>query len=192
MEILTCNGISSNGTREVTMPNDRVCVDFSVEDFVGVASVQYTIEWDESVIEFDALEPVVPAFPGTISTGTTFVNNGQLTFSWLSPNLPSGVTVPDGTLFYRLCFNAVGQLGEFSDISLTSAQTPVEVTDEGSREIGFSVPNPGFVKISDSFVDLEIEIDTACNDQNDGGLLIRPIAGIAPVSYTHLTLPTKA
>ncbi len=190
MDLKGCNGITSDGDRRLVAPGDRVCVDVSVNDFTDIVSVQYTLEWDESVLMFDGIDDPTPVFPGTISTGTTFVNDGQLTFSWISPNLPDGVTVPDGTVFYELCFIAIGQVGDFSDILFTSGQTPIEVSEEGDQKVGFSSQVTGFVKISTQAVDLEFEVDTACFAQNDGGFSIKPIAGTPPYSVTYRALTT--
>ena len=190
LDMIGCQGTKSDGSRELVAPGDRVCVEVSVNDFEDITGVQYTIEWDETVLQYDGIDDATPIFPGSISTGTPFVNDGQLTFSWISPNLPNGVTVADGTMFYRLCFTAIGQVGDFSDIIFSSAQTPIEVTNEDDERIGFSTTVSGFVKISNAAVDLEFEVDTACFAQNNGALTIRPISGTPPYTVTYRNITT--
>lgn len=192
MNLVGCQGIASNAGSDVVAPGDRVCVDVVVNDFVNIASVQYTIEWDETILQFDGIEATTPPVPGLDvigSFGTTFANDGQVTFSWNSPDFTNGTTLSDGSVFYRICFIAIGQVGDFSTIEFNSSLTPVQVANVGGDLIGLDLAAVGIVTITNSAIDLQFEVDTACHSASDGGLRIFPIGGTPPYDITYRLTP---
>ncbi len=192
VDLIGCDGIASNAGSDVVAPGDRVCVDVVVNDFVGISSVQYTIEWDETILQFDGVEATTPPVPGLDvngSFGTTFSNDGMITFSWNSPNFQTGTTLPDGTVFYRICFIALGQVGDFSTVEFNSELTPVQISNSNGDLIGMDLSAVGIVTITNSAIDLQFEVDTACHSASDGGLRIFPIGGTPPYDITYRLTP---
>ncbi|MFN7117046.1 MAG: gliding motility-associated C-terminal domain-containing protein [Saprospiraceae bacterium] len=106
------------------------CVDVKVKDFTDILSMDFSLQWDPQIIQFERVEGFgLPNF-GAGNFNTTQAPDGSLSVSWLvaqcSPTAV-GVTTPDGTTIFRLCFKALGQYGESSEIVLNTNQ-PIRVT----------------------------------------------------------------
>ncbi len=134
---------------------DLVCVDVSVSGFDDLRTMQFSLNWDPNVLQ---IQSVIPNdnIPGN-GIGRYGFNdppnlpNGVLTVSWdyFIPGEPP-VTLPDGTVFFQVCFQITGACESATSIQVTSDPTPVEVTNE--VQAGFSLPTafqPGSVIAGD-------------------------------------------
>ena len=76
-------------------PGEVACIDFTVENFVDIVSVQYTMQWDPAVLSFNSINNY--GLPGLnpANFGQTLIGNGQLTLSWLELTI-SPVNLNDG------------------------------------------------------------------------------------------------
>ncbi|MCB0641436.1 MAG: hypothetical protein KDC44_07335, partial [Phaeodactylibacter sp.] len=108
-----------------------VCVDFSANNFENVLTVQHTIEWDPLVLEFIEIIPSsnLPDLNPT-NFGTLLTAQGLITYSWLDPNAGSGVTLPDGTPHYTICFEVIGTAGSQSAVRFTETNTAYEISQD--------------------------------------------------------------
>lgn len=106
------------------------CVDVKVKDFTDILSMDFALQWDPQIIQFERVEGFgLPNF-GAGNFNTTQAANGTLSVSWLVAACSAnavGVTTPDGTTIFRLCFKALGEYGESSEIILDTNQ-PIRVT----------------------------------------------------------------
>lgn len=190
MDFFRCNGIKSYSTSNIVEPGNTVCVDIVVDDFDDIGGMQYTLQWDPTVLEFDRMEPATPAFPG-LDPANPLINfgdfraDGQMTLAWNSPNVSMGFTAPPGTVVYRVCFRAIGQLGEFSDIQINGSKTNMEVVNGSQVKIGLDNSTVGRISITNSAIDLQFVKDTACHLGNNGGLEIFPVGGTPPYQITY-------
>lgn len=140
-------------SQEITNPDEIVCVTITAEEFTDVESMQYSLRWDTSVIQFQSIEAINTSFPflSTSSISTRDAVEGVLTFAWFT-NSGNGISVEDDTRMYNVCFLAVGEPG---------SNSPVEFVDDPlDVEIGTS--NEG---------------SDACKLVNDGQVLIREQKG---------------
>jgi gliding motility-associated-like protein len=97
---------------------NRVCVPITVNDFDGIQVMQYAMHWDNTKLTYDCVRgttaPIIPTFnPPAAAPGT-------LLLQWEDPNLLSGVgvTKPDGTRIYEVCFNTIGAPGTQTNITI--------------------------------------------------------------------------
>ena len=137
-------------SKETANTTDFVCVDFTVEGFDGLRSAQFSVNWDESLLE------LVNVIPGddieNLSSGNFGTTNpGALSVSWsfLIPNEP-GYTAPDGTLFFQACFRVVAGCDETALITFGENPTPFEFTNDDQE--GFNLffnPTEGEVATGD-------------------------------------------
>ena len=130
-----------SGSGEV---GDQVCVDISVEDFIDMVSLQYSINYDPSILQYDG--PTGFNLPGLNASNIGNPSAGNVTFSWLSDDVVNGTTVPDDQVIFSLCFDLIGSAGEISDLDFSGSPTPIEGTD----------PN-GTVNVSGNDGEIEIE-----------------------------------
>ena len=121
------------------LPGDNFCVDVSTDLFDCVVSAQFSMHFDPTVLQFTEVDNL--NLPGLVSAqfGTVAAANGTVTFSWLDPDV-AGVTVPNGTVIFSVCFNVVGDLGDSSPFTFDNNPTVIEITDCNPTN-----PNPDFV-----------------------------------------------
>lgn len=131
-------GLAFIGSQETAAPGDTVCVDVSVQDFDCIVSAQFSMHYNKNILQFINVTgfglPDLSA--ANFSSGTA----GTITFSWFDQTT-NGVSLPDSTVIFQLCFKAVGADGSSSDISFDGTPTVIEVTDCQSQEL-----TPSFVK----------------------------------------------
>ncbi len=101
-----------------------VCVDVSVANFTDITAMNYSLNWDAAVLEFDEIRNINLAGLTQSSFGTTATANGQLSVNWANS---SGATAPDGNI-YQACFNLIGAAGTSSTVAIASTPTPINVT----------------------------------------------------------------
>ena len=108
---------------EVTLQDEQVCVDVSVNNFNDILSFQYSMAWDPTVLAYesvglsDNLENFTSANFGEIE-----VQNGVLSVSWYDIETTTGVSLPDNSLIYSVCFTAIGEEGSSSPFVLQIAR----------------------------------------------------------------------
>jgi gliding motility-associated-like protein len=125
---------------------ETICVDFTIENFTEIVSMQFTVNWVPQVLEFVSATGVnLPSFGG--SNINLLPSGSQMTLSWAPPLNP--VTLPDGTVFLQMCFNVVGTCGQMSTLEISSNPTPVEITNSAAPGINVGVLyGEGIVNVS--------------------------------------------
>lgn len=120
-------------TINVTIPNmpyqqgDIVCASFCVADFDSITSMEFTINFDPTVLAWDS------TLPGPLDDLTTFnfptfgVDNGFIPFAWFE-SAATGVNLADGTCIFDVCFEVVGNPGDCSDIFIDGSPTAINVS----------------------------------------------------------------
>lgn len=136
-------------SQEAPNQGDNFCMDMTVDDFTNILSFEFSISFDPSTLDFDQ----VTNFNLTGLSGASFdlsqADNGIITVSWegeaCSPT-STGITLPDGTVIFSLCFDAIGGYGTTASVDITNDPVPIRVTRNNScpANIGL-IPIPGFV-----------------------------------------------
>ena len=111
--------------------NTEVCVDLSADNFTDVISAQFTISYDETVLDYDHAEnfslPLPPnSGPDVVESFFGDLPDGELTFSW---NSNAGYTAANGQTLFSICFNLIGGANDISSIQVTSDATPIEIAN---------------------------------------------------------------
>lgn len=128
----------------------------SVADFDSLVSMQFSINWDPTVIEFLEQESVDL---NSIAVGESEAGIGNLRFSWFDPQgIPQ--TLDDGDQILLLRFQAVGELGTFSPVEITGDPLEIQVRKE-SEDGGAFTPvalqvDQGSVQIGEQLI---VDID---------------------------------
>lgn len=119
------------------------CVDVKAAGFQEIVSWQYSIAWDDDVLAFSHLTNFnVPSL-----TASNFGNpqSDRVTSAWFDPSL-MGVTLPRGTALYSICFDAIGDAGDRTFISITDNPTDIEVTNADFETVHL-LPRKGRVRL---------------------------------------------
>ncbi len=98
-------------------PGDTVCIDITVTDFTNIAGGQFEIIWDSDVLDYIRVQN-----PGTpsINVNSDFNQSGPNALKFIPLNFPiSGITLPDGTVLFEICFRIVGLPGTNSVVGIS-------------------------------------------------------------------------
>ena len=102
-----------------------VCVPVTVNDFDGIASLQFSLAWDPAVLQFTAVQNFNIPDLNAGSFNTTLAANGQIAMAWFD-NTAQGVTIADGTTIFEMCFTVLGASGTASNITFSDTPTQRE------------------------------------------------------------------
>lgn len=138
------NGFVSIGTSPLKInigsangnTGETVCVDFKVEDFNDLISMQYYIFYDPTVLE---VTPNGVMKMGLGTTGDQYdvfhnVTYNMISTSWYNNDISVGRDLPDGTQILQVCFKIIGNCGQSGAIYISnnpnsSPPEPIEVID---------------------------------------------------------------
>ncbi|MBP7184325.1 MAG: gliding motility-associated C-terminal domain-containing protein [Saprospiraceae bacterium] len=159
----------------------NVCIPVQVSDFTGVNSVQFTMNWDPTIIQFTGVSDLFFPDMSITNFGTSMVNNGQITFSWFDSDF-SGESIPNGNAFFNLCFNVIGSLGEVSPV--TFYENPpmpfpdIEISDPTGVILNYITSN-GSITVGVS----DLVLSSCSTISNTGAITIQMNSGTAPYAY---------
>lgn len=134
---------------EVDCETGTVNIGFPVENFFDVIGVQFTIEWDETKLEFVSI--VEDNFDPDGTAGVGQVANGSFNFSWFDINNPTSFL--NGNEIIVLQFNILDQTpGNSYDINFVNTPTPYAVITQSSFPGNdlTALSEPGNVLITDN------------------------------------------
>jgi hypothetical protein len=109
-------------------PGQQVCLKLRAKGFENLLSNQYTVRWDPKVLQFKNLKDFILPGLGLQNFGKNRVAEGILPSVWIDNTL-SGVTLPADSELYTVCFDAVGQSGQRTEVTLAEKPTAFEVVD---------------------------------------------------------------
>ncbi|MBX2926229.1 MAG: HYR domain-containing protein [Saprospiraceae bacterium] len=115
--------------------DQSITVPIRVQNFNGIAALQFTLRWDPSVLAYQGVLNF--GLPGLTAANfgqmTSNTNNGIVTMTWVEPNA-SGISVPDGALVANAFFTVIGEAGSSSALFFGDAPLPPMAVD------GMSMP----------------------------------------------------
>ncbi len=135
------NNLGITVANETVAQGQMVCVGVSVDQFTDLIGMQFTLGYDPSALTFNAvsslnLEGLTLANFGTPDTGT---DDGVITLSW-TDNTFAGVSVPNGTQIFEVCFVASGAAGT-SNVNFQATPVALEVIDVDEQDVTASTQN---------------------------------------------------
>ena len=138
-------------------PDESFCVDVTVADFEDIVSLQFSMNWDEDVIDYDnlVLGNVLPGL-NNINFNLSNTSDGYLAMSWHHASLQP-VTLPDDAVLFSLCFTAAAN-GGATQVEITSTPIVIEATDENTNTVNVNVYD-GSINVSSEIVSLSYEIE---------------------------------
>ena len=108
-------------------PGDTVNCPLKIGGFQAVTSLQFTMQWDPTVLQFVDISDFGLSGLANDNFGTNHIADGQLTLSWDDPQL-LGVTLADNTALFATSFRVVGTNGASSALAFVDLPTAREVT----------------------------------------------------------------
>ncbi len=172
--IFTVNSAIVNSCQE------EVCIPISVSNFVDIIGFQFSIHYDDSLLEFvDVNGFNVPNFD-IGNFGLLYASDGRITVSWFDPDV-SGVTLIDGTGMFQICFNVTGNNGDTANIFFNGTPTSIEVVNANQMTIP-PVLIPGTVSILSPDISLSPTVMPSTCLANNGSIDLMISGGVPPYS----------
>ncbi len=106
----------------------EVLIPVTTEDFSDILSLQGSIAFNESLVQFIGTENYGLTGMTAASFGTSHTSSGYVTFSWYDASLV-GESLADGTTLFALRFEVLGNTAQTTPIQLSNDITPVEVVN---------------------------------------------------------------
>jgi gliding motility-associated-like protein len=135
-------------------------VDFHVDHFANIISVQYSVNWDPAVLKFKSIKNFNPNVPGlsasVFGTPANLVDAGKFTLTWFESSV-TPITIPDGSLFYTVEFEVLGNPCDASPVAITADPLEIEVSEPNEVLVGL-VSNDGTVNVPGTGCSQGIEI----------------------------------
>lgn len=118
-----------------TQVGDEVTADFLVYNFEEISSMQFTVQWLNTELEYGYVANQNLTGLGAGNFGTTQVSNGALSLSWVDP-LAEGQTIGDCSRIFSIVFQSVN--GQIPPILINGAITSIEVYNGSGQQIGLT------------------------------------------------------
>ena len=176
------------------MPGDTVCVAITVSNFIDITNAQFTLTWDETIVQFIEVQNINSSVSalnaGSFNTASNFTDNGQLPFAWFDI-LGTTNSLPDGSILFEVCFELIGNLDDSSPISFTDTPTDIQVGNPNNIPAAYPFElRDGQIFITNSALLVLAEADSvSCAGLADGAFTVTVSGGVAPYTFTWNTSP---
>ncbi len=168
-------------------PGSNVCVAATVGNFSNITGMEFDIHWDPSIVTFDKITSSVLA--GINATNTA----GILSFVWLSPSFPTGVTIADNDEAFQVCFDIVGAIGTVSPVTIEPNNNGITISNgAGIQHSLDATSQKGSVSVQVAGA-LDVVLSSTpptCVGQSNGSIDVMVTSGSdfpVSLSYAHST-----
>ncbi len=136
---------------------DMFCIDLDVADFVAISSLQFSISFDPNVIQFVSSDFTTTDLPsdGSFGQNVNEISNGNYGIIWTAAGV--GVCMEDGSTVMSICFEVVGDCGDFSPFIMTANVTEIDAS------VNFEISEPACALDTILFNQDELGIKVACD-----------------------------
>ena len=171
---------------EIYAPGTSFCLPISVTNFDDLESIQSSINWDASVLQYDSVTAFNLSDLDINSFGISNASTGLIGFSWNDNDADpfNGVTVADGVTIFEMCFTVVGNVNDMTCILFDDNPIPIEVVQFGnSNNLGLQSEG-GKINIQQTiFITNSTLTQPDCYDANGGVINISVAGGTGPYTY---------
>ena len=122
--------ITFTGNSVVGSCGSEACIQFTVNNFSEVASMDFALVYNPAILQFDRFQNYA-GLSGFGGGNTNSPTPGILRVVWSSLNAENE-SLPDGTTLFEICFDVIGSGGQTSSITFGNTP-PVEIADVNSN-----------------------------------------------------------
>ncbi|MBY5957814.1 gliding motility-associated C-terminal domain-containing protein [Membranicola marinus] len=187
------HSLSAQAPLEISMPDTttargaQICIPLTVNQFNNVGTFSFVMRWNPGVIDFDTLNfknPVLSTGGSNLAMNKDLSNEGVLVFSWFANNL-APIQIPDDSTFLEVCFEAIGQIGDSTNLTVGSyKETDISFTDTSSLSdpnINFTISDGSITVVPTGNLDFNY---SACESGSGFEMNVEVFSGTEPYSYT--------
>ncbi|MEM9848884.1 MAG: cohesin domain-containing protein, partial [Bacteroidota bacterium] len=141
--------VTITASQVVANPEEVVCISITAEEFSDVEGVQYSLVWDTTILKFQNIDNINPDFPFLSTSAINTMNatdEGFIIFSWFTSS-GGGVSVPDNTPMFDVCFQVVGEGGNSSPVQFSSEPRAIEIATSNEGSDACNLMNNGRVSV---------------------------------------------
>ena len=172
---------------EFSIPNETYssgvsfCLPVSAVNFIDLISIQFSINWDPTILQYDSITAI--AIPeATVNDFGMPDPAGNIGFSWFDNTL-AGVTLPDNTTVFEICFTVIGDPNDITQIEFTDNPVPSEVIQGVNTDVGLNSSGGVITVLQSLFIPNADIIGTSCNDSENGSIDITVAGGLLPYTF---------
>ena len=136
-------GFAIGASDEVGRKGDLIFVDVNVSDFNRIVSMQYSMNWDPKVLQFEKVTNFNLKDLGGENFGLKQVAKGNLLLAWYDTSV-QGVNLPSGTNIYQVVFRVIGADASKSKIKFSGNPLATEIMRADGTPIYFNNLNGSF------------------------------------------------
>ena len=132
----TFTGFGLKFAQVTAAEGEQICMDVTVQDFTDMLGMQYTLNYDPGVLQFESITNTNLA---GLSAGGNFGNPspGKITVFWFDQSV-AGVTLPNDTRIYSICFTVLQETP--ASVTLGDSPTAIEFSSlNSSSAIAYEV-----------------------------------------------------
>jgi len=126
-------------------------VGIGITGFEDISSMQFSINWDSTILDFKAVENLTTILPdftekeiGLVETGS-----GVIRVAWFDNSI-SGITIPNGTQLFTIKFEIIGEAGANSAITISDQPIVIEFTNLEGQLVELSEVTGGMITVPDN------------------------------------------
>lgn len=180
---------SANDPVEIVLPTGTMppgetrCFPVRTSNFTGITSFGFSIDFDPSVLDFTGITSentnlVVPITVNSpVSNGGT-LPEGELRFLYDASASSVAATIPDDDVLFELCFEAVGVLGNSSDLTLNTSESFDFTRQDGTADD--LIIQDGNIELTRFPIVVTAVTDEVCRDDDDGTITVTVPGGTGP------------
>lgn len=136
------DAVTFTAVPDTAVLNGQGCIDISVANFEDIIAMQFGITYNVNQLVYQSID--LDPNPLGLTTGSFNPNTpGQIVFTWNDP-LAMGVTLPNNTVIFSVCFTAVAPIGTTAGVnfsSLSQPPLPIEVVKEPDGPVNPAMVN---------------------------------------------------
>ncbi|MFK7807210.1 MAG: T9SS type A sorting domain-containing protein [Saprospiraceae bacterium] len=166
-----------------TSGGDSIQVDVKVANFDSLFSFDFTIIWDESILEFSSIGNLNLAHMDA-AIGLTNVESGVIFVGWFDTDATTE-TVDDETVIFSIFFKTDCDIGNTTEITFSPTDTQEASNGKMPNEI-FSPPVliPATITFTPGVsITSTVATDLTCNGEDDGCASVAVTNGSTPYTY---------
>lgn len=116
---------------------DTLCLDVQVRDFTNILSMQYSMNWDPKVLKFLRIDGFNLKDLSQNNFGLNRTAQGSMGTSWFDYAV-QGISIPDGTAIYRVCFQVAGEPGATTQVVFSNEPVIIEISNSAEQLLGLA------------------------------------------------------
>lgn len=190
---ISINGIAPTTDLQVIFgstsaaPNGEVCIPVTVNNFEDVLGMEYVMAYDATKLQFKEVKNLNLDQLSMSSFGLPGVGvnpAGEIKISWFDQQV-QGVTVPDGTTIFELCFTVLAQSGT-TQVGITQGRA-IEIIDSNEDPIPYQLISSTLTITSAPPLALAspaVITAVTCNGENTGAVDISITGGSGSYNYS--------